>query len=251
MSPSSPSAPAQDRDGALATAVADAVAGHGGGLSVAVLDVASGATAAYAPGGGTYDTASVVKVDLVCALLLRAQDAGRDLTSQERTRAAAMIERSDNDATTAVWDDLGGAAALDAANERLGLTGTTGGSGPLWGLTQTTAADRLTLLRQVFAPGDDAVLSAESRSTVRQLMGSVEADQAWGVSAAGNAELKNGWLRRSTTQRWDVNSIGRVRVDGRQVLVAVLSDGSATMDAGVALVEAVARAAVPVVSGAG
>lgn len=241
-----------DPDAELAEAVKKAAAGHDGGVSVAVLDEAGGTSASYASEDGTYDTASIVKVDVLAALLLRAADEGRSLTAQERTYAAAMIERSDNDATTAVWDEIGRADGLDAANERLGLTGTSGGEGPLWGLTQTTAADQLTLLKQVFGVGDGLVLGSDARAYVQGLMGNVESDQAWGVSAAGDgaAALKNGWLKRSTTGLWVVNSVGRVTVDGRAYLVAVVSRGSATKEAGVDLVEAVAKAAVPVVSGA-
>lgn len=68
-----------------------------------------------------------------------------------------------------------------------------------------------------------------------------------GVSAAGDRwALKNGWMPRTTTGLWDINSIGRVRADGRTCLVAVLSDGQPTKESGIALVEAVARAAVGV-----
>ncbi|MGY0487644.1 serine hydrolase [Streptomyces sp. WG-D5] len=247
---------AVDHDAELAEAVAAAAKGHDGEVSVAVLNEADGTSASYASGDGTYDTASIVKVDVLAALLLQARDAGRTLTAQERTYATAMIERSDNAATTALWDGIGGADGLDAANQRLGLTGTTGGDGALWGLTQTTAADQLTLLQQVFGVGDDDfALSADARAYVRELMGNVESDQAWGVSAAAGDDasafaLKNGWLQRSTTGLWDINSVGEVTVDGQKYLVAVVSNGSATKDAGVGLVEDVAKAAVPVVSGA-
>jgi hypothetical protein len=59
----------------------------------------------------------------------------------------------------------GGASGLDAANERLGLTDTSGGEDGPWGLTRTTAADQLTLLRQVF--GDDSELSESARTYPR------------------------------------------------------------------------------------
>ncbi|MET9498344.1 serine hydrolase [Streptomyces sp. NPDC006552] len=250
--PSPAASAAVDRDSALAAAVRAAAAGHDGPVSVAVLDVAAGTSAVYASGDGTYDTASVVKVDVLCALLLRAQDEGRALTAQERTYATAMIERSDNAAATALWDVIGGADGLDAANERLGLTQTRGGNGPFWGLTQTTAADQLLLLRQVFGVGDSA-LGAASRAYVQELMGNVVADQAWGVSAAGSGgrELKNGWLRRSTTELWDINSVGRIDVAGSRYLVAVLSAGNPAEDGGIALVEGVAKAAVRALSDAG
>ncbi|MFZ3556268.1 MULTISPECIES: serine hydrolase [unclassified Streptomyces] len=242
-----------DREAELATAVKAATKGHDGEVSVAVYDETSGSGASYASGDGTYDTASIVKVDVLATLLLQAQDAGRTLTAQERTYATAMIENSDNAATTALWDEIGQAEALDAANERMGLTDTSGGDGALWGLTQTTADDQLTLLKQVFGVGDDLVLSEDSQAYVQKLMGNVESDQAWGVSAAGDADasLKNGWLQRSTTGLWDINSVGRVTVDGQRYLVGVVSNGSATKDAGIDLVEDVAKAAVAVVSGGG
>lgn len=242
---------AVDRDALLAAAMASVDVAEGAEVSVAVLDPDSGETASG--GGGAFDTASIVKVDILAALLLQAQDAGRTLTAEEKTYATAMIENSDNDSTSALWRTIGTADGLDAANERFGLTGTAGGDGPLWGLTQTTAADQLTLLRQVFtATGSE--LTEASRTYVRELMERVAAGQRWGVSAAADGTawaLKNGWLRRSTTGLWVINSIGRVTAGGHGYLVAVLSRGSATQEDGIALVEAAARAAVSVFTGDG
>jgi altronate dehydratase len=62
--------------------------------------------------------------------------------------------------------------------------------------------------------------------------------------------LKNGWLRRCTTGLWDVNSIGRITAGGRTCLIAVLSNGTAAQEDGIALVEAAARAAVTALAGA-
>ncbi len=68
-----------------------------------------------------------------------------------------------------------------------------------------------------------------------------------GVSAAADGSkwaLKNGWLARSTTGLWDVNSIGRVTgTDGDEYLVAVLSNGSTTQAGGITLIEAAAAKA--------
>ncbi|MFC8709116.1 serine hydrolase [Streptomyces sp. NPDC057197] len=199
-----------------------------------------------------YDTASIIKVDILAAALLRAQDAGRTLTARERAYAEPMIRRSDNASANALWRQIGEAPGLEAANRRLGLTETRGGSGPRWGLTRTTASDQIRLLRAVFVPesggtAGGGALNAASRSYVRTLMNGIADDQDWGVSAAGSpagAALKNGWLQRSTSGLWDVNSVGRVTVDGRPYLVAVLSDGNASMSEGVSLVERTARAAV-------
>ncbi|MFD6423168.1 serine hydrolase [Streptomyces sp. NPDC060198] len=243
--------PEVDYDAAVAAAVRP-VAG-GARLSVAVLDTRSGASGAYeSTAGQTFDTASIVKVDILAALLLTAQDEGRELTASERASAATMIENSDNASATRLLQVVGGESALDAANERLGLTGTT--ASHAWGLTLTTAADQVKLLEAVFAEGSDASgpLSADSRAYVQKLMGQVEADQRWGVSAAGtDALLKNGWMPRTTTGLWDINSVGRVESGGGTYLVAVLSDGHATQQAGISLVEAAAKAAVDAVASAG
>ncbi|WAU80770.1 serine hydrolase [Streptomyces sp. Qhu-G9] len=244
----SPAAPTADLDTLLARAVGAVPVETGARVSVAVLDTESGESAVY--GDGAFDTASIVKVDILAALLVRAQDTGRGLTAQERTYAAAMIRDSDNASATALWKAIGQAEGLAEANERLGLGGTEGGDGPLWGLTQTTAADQLVLLRQVF--GDESELDEGSRACLRGLMGDIAAGQDWGVSAAGEAgsALKNGWLPRSATGLWVINSVGRVSADGREYLVAVLSDGNSTKEKGISLVEGAARAAVSVFAGA-
>ncbi|WP_085208313.1 hypothetical protein [Streptomyces sp. Amel2xC10] len=246
--------PEVDHDALLAEAMESVAVPGEARVSVAVLALDSGAGATY--GDSAFDTASIVKVDILAALLLQAQDAGRRLTTAEKTYAAAMIRNSDNDSASALWRSIGAAKGLDAANERFGLTATEGGAGMLWGLTQTTAADQLTLLRQIFGTdsdsNSDSALSAASRSYVQELMGTIAAGQRWGVSAAADGSswrLKNGWLARSTTGLWDVNSIGRVTSGGSDYLVAVVSNGSATQAAGIALVEAAARAAVTAVAG--
>ncbi|WP_346771896.1 serine hydrolase [Streptomyces sp. JH14] len=238
--------PEVDLDAELAAAVSPLTGGSrdltgGSRVSVAVLDAVDGPGAVY--GHRTYATASIVKVDILAALLLQAQDHGRDLTAFERSRAVTMIEHSDNDAATALLQTIGGAAGLDAANRRFGLTMTT--AAPRWGLTQTTAADQLVLLRTVF--GADSKLTGDSRSYLQGLMRNVSAGQHWGVSAAGSRwALKNGWMPRSATGLWDINSIGQVTAHGHTYLMAVLSTGQQTMATGIARVESVAKAAVGV-----
>ncbi|MFC3577171.1 serine hydrolase [Streptomyces yaanensis] len=235
--------PSVDRDALLEKAMKSVTVEDGADVAVAVLDVDSGESATY--GDGAFDTASIVKVDILAALLLQAQDANRRLTAQEKTYATAMIENSDNASASALWTAIGQADGLDSANKRFGLTDTVGGDGALWGLTQTTAADQLTLLQQAF--GDDSKLSKASRTYLQGLMGDIAEDQHWGVSAVADGSrwaLKNGWLPRSTTGLWDINSIGRVTTDGHDYLVVTLSKGNSTKVKGISLVEAAARAAV-------
>ncbi|MGJ3560282.1 serine hydrolase [Streptomyces sp. INA 01156] len=154
-----------------------------------------------------------------------------------------MIQSSDNDSAGALWQRIGGGPGLTDANKTLGLTSTQAGPGVHWGLTRTTAADQLTLLNAVFA--DTSPLSTSSRQLIRTFMGHIDADQDWGVSAEGSRwQLKNGWLQRSHSKRWVINSMGRVEAHGSTFYVVVLSHGSPSMSHGISTVERAARTAV-------
>lgn len=221
-----------------------AVAGAPGRISVAVADLGTGAALVHGAEGHAFVSASVAKLGILTALLLRTQDRGGSLGAEQRALAATMIQDSDNDAAGALYTGIGRREGLDEANDRLGLTATRGGEDRFWGLTTTTAADQLTLLRRVFTA--DSPLGPDAREYVRELLRGVAADQRWGVGAAATGDdfqLKNGWLPRSDSGLWVINSTGRVARNGHHLLISVLSDGNTTMDQGVALVESVAVAA--------
>ena len=152
-----------------------------------------------------------------------------------------MIVASDNDTAKRVYADVGGAAGLRAAGRRLGLGDTDPAASS--GLSRTTTKDQIRMLRALTDPGSP--LTAESRAYVLRLMSSVNADQNWGVSAASldgeQTALKNGWLARpADDHRWIVNSVGRITGTRTDVSVAVLSDGHAGRQRGIAVVEHVA-----------
>ncbi|MBA2951838.1 serine hydrolase [Streptomyces himalayensis] len=280
-----------DPDALLADALADVAESAHGHFSLAIADTDTGLRAVYAPEEHRFATASIVKADILAALLLRAQREGRSLTQQERYDAGPMIRVSDNASASRLWARIGGGAGLAEANERLGLTATTPGPGGLWGLTRTTAADQLRLLEAITR--DDSALSRASRTYLYDLMTHIHAGQDWGVTAAQTpatttpsgtptataatadapsaappapatatgsptaepaaapsaavtapaAALKNGWLPRSATGLWVVNTIGVVEHNGHRLLIAVLSDDQPSMAAGIRLVEAAAAKA--------
>ncbi|WP_329131064.1 class A beta-lactamase-related serine hydrolase [Streptomyces sp. NBC_01476] len=242
----SPSATTADPRTSLSRAVKDL--GGSGTMSVGVADLDGTASATYDSDRDdrAYDTASIVKVDILATLLLRHQRRGTSLSAGERNLATSMIEVSDNDAAEELWETIGGASGLAAGNATLGLHHTVGGPGDLWGLTQTTAVDQLALLRAVFG-SSGSPLSAASRSYVKSLMTSVSAGQRWGVSAADSDgagfALKNGWLQRTATGLWDINSIGLVTYHGHRLLICVLSSGQRSEQKGIDLVEDAASAA--------
>ncbi|MDX6429683.1 MAG: hypothetical protein QOE54_2049 [Streptosporangiaceae bacterium] len=214
-----------------------------GRLAISVRDLSTGVTFGYET-KLTFATASIVKADVLTALLLQAQRAGRTLTVSEKSLATRMIEYSDNAAATALWNKIGGAAGLTSANHKLGLRRTVAGSGGYWGLTLTNTADQVRLLSALTSK--TSPLKARNRTYALGLMQSVSSSQDWGVSAGvdddDSVALKNGWLSRATDgNTWVVNSIGRVHGSRHNYLIAILSDHNTTMSAGVTKVEHVSK----------
>ncbi|MEO3800448.1 serine hydrolase [Nonomuraea sp. B1E8] len=226
--------------------------GVSGELAVSVLDLSTGLSYSYNRGLRTA-TASIVKVDIVIALLLKVQRQGRGLTAWERRAAARAIKVSDNAAASALWSAIGGASGLTAANKRLGLRHTRAGPGGAWGSTTTSAADQVRLLKALSSA--TSPLSAKHRRYVLGLMRNVVPEQAWGVSAAGRGAtgvaLKNGWLpRQRDGGKWTVNSIGRVRDRGHTFLIAVISRRNSSMRVGIKAIERVSRLVTQALAGA-
>jgi hypothetical protein len=190
-----------------------------------------------------YDSASIVKAAIVAAQLVKVRSAHRSLSGTERAWAGAAITRSDNAAASALWNRVGGAAGMRRFFARAGMSHTVPGAGGLWGLTQVTASDELILVRHITQKG---LLSAADRHYLQNLMSSVVSYQRWGVpvgapgtSVVGN---KNGWLPRPT-KGWRVHSIGWVRLPTTTYDLVLLSDGNASMTAGINRLNIVARAA--------
>ena len=210
-------------------------------FSVAVLDKKTGQEYSYR-GSETYETASVVKVQVLGCLLLTAQDKHRDLSSTELALAKRMIRLSDNDATTSLFNRLGRNSAVQSCDRRLGLTHTK--VNHAWGLTTTTVNDQVKLLSQLVS--SKSPLDEDSRELAYSLMSTVDRSQDWGVPAAAKSgekfTVKNGWLPRSTEgNRWIINSVGRITGDGTDVSIAVLSHNHTSMSGGIAVVQKVAK----------
>jgi hypothetical protein len=210
-------------------------------FSVAVLDKKTGERYSYR-GTEKYDTASIVKVQVLACALLKAQDAGRGLSATELSLAKPMIRLSDNNATTALFNRLGKAAAVSKCNKRLGLKQTAVNSA--WGLTRTTVNDQVKLLSELV--DTKGPLKGDSRKQAFTLMNTVDDTQTWGVPAVAKAgettTVKNGWDTRSADGGlWAVNTVGRITSDDDvDVSVAVLSHNNQSMDGGITLVEKVA-----------
>jgi Beta-lactamase enzyme family len=154
-----------------------------------------------------------------------------------------MIEQSDNDAATALWDEVG----MDRLQQFLNLAGmgeTQLGQDGEWGLTQVTAHDEMLLLKLLTAA--NSVLDASSRAYELNLMAHVTNWEAWGVTAGTPSDVtwhvKNGWLPDATG--WHINSIGAFTGHGKDYMMAVLSVNANSSDDeqyGIDTIEDVAR----------
>ncbi len=188
-----------------------------------------------------FDSASVVKVTILGAMLRMALDQHRYLTRAEVNLSTAMIEESDNNAATALWNEVG-RSRLQHFLTLARMTRTVLGPGGYWGLTQITAHDQLTLLKLLTST--NSVLDTASRQYALSLMAHVTPAQRWGVPAGAPAgvtvHVKNGWLPRST-HGWRIHSMGSFSGHGRDYMIVVLTQNNATMAYGVRTIEDVAE----------
>jgi beta-lactamase class A len=178
----SPSFP-NGADAELAMALAPVLRGHPGRLAVGVIDEYTGAMATY-HGSWSFNTASIIKADILAVLLIQHQQIGTAVSSPDRQLATAMIEDSDNNATTALWDDVEGGMGLEAGNAVLGLRHTWPSLTGAWGLTTATVSDQLRLLTDLTSARSP--LDAANRAYELSLMGHVEVGQNWGITTAAD-----------------------------------------------------------------
>jgi beta-lactamase class A len=188
-----------------------------------------------------FDSASVVKVTILGALLRKAQDQHRHLTRTEESLAWEMITRSDNDDASALWAELGRGSLQHFLNLAR-MTHTVLGPDGLWGLTQITAADETLLLRLLL--DKNPVLDTSSRDYALSLMAHVIPAQRWGVPAGAPTSLtvhvKNGWLPLAT-HGWRIHSIGGFTGRGGGYSIVVLTQDNPSMPYGIATIEAIAK----------
>jgi Beta-lactamase enzyme family len=209
-----------------------------GAVSIAVYDgVGKALTVVHPKVRGR--TASIVKVDILETLL---HLTGGHLSEEQRETATTMIENSDNDSATDLWNQDGGAPGVLAYNNDVGLKQTK--PNVEWGLTTTSAADQVTLVRLLL--NKTPLLTNSGRHFQRTLMRNVEADQRWGISAGppktAIVGIKNGWLPVTEDNNlWAVNSIGWVHGGGKHYVIAVLTQHQPSEEYGITTIQHLAR----------
>jgi beta-lactamase class A len=218
------------------------LAGRQGEITAGVYDIETGQEYLLNPQDAE-KTASTVKVDILATALHLAQERHQPLPGDEAAAAVPMITQSDNNAALDLYNDIGGWSSIGPFDASIGMTHTTPNAQGYFGETYTTAADQLTLLKQVMLPGGE--LSASSREYEYELMLHVIPSQRWGITggvpSSATVAIKNGWLPESSG--WHVNSIGRVDGDGRDYLIAVYTSFDSSWDYGIDTIQQIAAAA--------
>jgi beta-lactamase class A len=224
----------------LRTDITAALTNRGGTVAVGLYDRSTNTTCSLRA-TSSYDSASVVKVTVLATLLWDAKKHNRYLNDTEASLAKAMITKSDNDATSKLWKQLG-LTKIKGFLAAAGMTQTKPGANGYWGLTQITVTDEQKLLKLVTAK--NAVLSDNSRAYIQKLMGQVVSSQRWGTPYGApsgvSVHVKNGWLSRAT-HGWRVHSIGTFKGGGHDYMITVLTHGNSTMNYGITTIQGVAK----------
>ncbi len=225
----------------LSQDIATALTGRQDTVAFAVSDAKTGVSCTY-HASWHFDSASVVKVTIMGAVLRRAEDEHRYLTDWEVGNLEQMITASDNTAATDLWNSLG-MPYLQTFLKLAGMNDTQLGADGYWGLTQITAADELKAL-DVYT-GNPSVLTPAAKAYGLKLMSQVEADQRWGTPygapAGVTTHVKNGWLPRAT-HGWRVHSLGIFTSPTKDYRMAVLTQDNASESYGIDTIQLIASA---------
>jgi len=217
-----------------------------GDVTASVLNLANGQTFRYNPGVGQA-TASIVKVDIMATLMAQSTASGQPIPAADQQLLHSMIEVSDNESATALWNAVGGPGGITTYNRLVGMGSTVPSSClqcpgfiyPGWGLTTTTPSDQIALLQSLLFP--NARISATDRAEALSLMENITPSEDWGVSSGVpsgvTVALKNGWVPLQNGL-WQVNSIGYINGDGRDYLIAVMDNGNPDEQYGIDTIQA-------------
>lgn len=186
-------------------------------------------------------TASSIKVPIMLAFFGMTESQGREPDDDEMNLLTAMIEHSDNDAASALYNEINGAEGLANYLQQIGVSGLAPEDGT-WGYSQITPkamVDLLTHLQQ------GTILTADDRATALDLMQHIEVDQRWGVGDTApdgaTVSMKNGWVP-GPDGLWSVNTSGIVTKGGETYIVSVYTREQSSLADGQAIVQRVCGA---------
>jgi beta-lactamase class A len=179
-------------------------------------------------------SASVLKPMLMVAYLNLASVRDRALNDRDRSLLGPMIRRSDNTTAGIVLNTVG-AAGLYRVARRAGMRHFRVQL-PVWGLSETTAADQARFFYRIAS-----YVPARHRSYARYLLSHIVSSQRWGIPpeapAGWKVFFKGGWgagTGRVTHQ------VALLQERDRRLAIAVLTEHNPSHDYGVRTIRGVA-----------
>lgn len=181
-----------------------------------------------------HNSASVVKVMFMVALL-RQPDVRHDaLTAAEKHLLGPMIKRSDNQAASAIFERVGPGALYDLARDA-GMRHLS--TQPVWGLSTITAAGQARFMYRL-----ERFIPRRHRGYAMHLLTRIVGSQRWGIPPVAprgwTLHFKGGW---SGAPSWRVNQVMLLRRPPRRFSVAILTREQPSKDYGERTIEGVAR----------
>ncbi len=179
----------------------------------------------------TFTMASSVKVPILLTFLDMLEQQGREPDDNEQYLLTTMIENSDNDSATSLYDAVGGADGVSNYLQKIGIGGVSMDI-DAWGYSQITPhamVDLLTLLH------NNKILNATHRALALNLMENIEADQLVGVGdnvpAGATVAMKDGWVTGPDGQ-WVMNSSGIITFNNQTYILAVYTQQQQSLEDG-------------------
>jgi hypothetical protein len=174
---------------------------------------------------GQFITGSSIKVFIMSAFFHMIEQQGREPTATETGWLTIMIENSDNDAATALYNEIGRAAGMNRFLQQVGITDFQPDN-ESWGYSLITPLAMVHLLTMLH---DGKILNDNHRRQAFYWMTHIEIDQRNGAcltAPAGTSfcAMKDGWLP-GPDGYWAANSSGIITVGQETYIMSVYTNG--------------------------
>ena len=181
-----------------------------------------------------HNSASVVKVMFMVALLREPGVRDDALSGAERALLKPMIQRSDNQSAAAIYNRVGEGALYELARDA-GMSRFT--TQPTWGLSEITPGEQARFFWRL-----ERYIPERHENYAMRLLSRIVPSQRWGIPPAAprgwKLHFKGGWSGRPS---WRINQVMLLRRPQRRFSVAILTREQPSKNYGQQTIEGVAR----------
>jgi beta-lactamase class A len=206
------------------------LAGQGGHVSAVVYDVTDNRYYLYNVPKLFY-MASSVKVPIMLAFLTQLEQQHREPNAEELSLLTTMIENSDNNSAQTLFDEIGGAPALDNFMRLINIANFSAFQ-DAWGYSTVSP---LAMVRLLALLDNGTILTAEDRNLALNLMENIESDERVGVGNAApsgaTVAMKDGWVL-APDELWVMNTSGIVTRGHETYIISVYTQENTSLEEG-------------------